>query len=109
MWTEPRATDRLLDTLAAGVVLEDGEHTQRAAIAREADNAFTIELREGKKRQIRRMCEGVGLRVVRLVRTRFGPLTIGRLQPGGTRHLGRGEREQLWDAAGLRERRLRPE
>ena len=49
-------------------------------------------LREGKKRQIRRMCEQVGLKVVGLKRIRIGQITLGQLPPGQWRYLGEHER-----------------
>lgn len=49
-------------------------------------------LREGKKRQIRRMCELVGLKVVGLKRIRIGNVGLGRLPPGRWRYLGENER-----------------
>ena len=47
---------------------------------------------EGKKRQIRRMCELVGLRVTGLKRIRMGKVKLGRLPPGQWRYLGANER-----------------
>jgi 23S rRNA pseudouridine2604 synthase len=49
-------------------------------------------LREGKKRQIRRMCEAVGLRVLGLKRVRIGAVMLGALPPGQWRYLGADER-----------------
>ena len=48
-------------------------------------------LREGKKRQIRRMCELVGLKVVGLKRIRVGKVVLGNLPDGQWRYLGKGE------------------
>jgi 23S rRNA pseudouridine2605 synthase len=50
-----------------------------------------ITVGEGKNREIRRMCEATGLEVERLVRTRFGPVTLGRLESGMTRRLSETE------------------
>lgn len=44
-------------------------------------------LREGRKRQIRRMCEAVGLKVLALKRVRIGRITLGALPPGQWRYL----------------------
>jgi pseudouridine synthase len=44
-------------------------------------------LKTGWKRQVRRMCAAVGLRVLRLRRVRLGPLELGRLRPGAWREL----------------------
>jgi 23S rRNA pseudouridine2604 synthase len=49
-------------------------------------------LREGKKRQIRRMCELVGLKVIGLKRIRIGQIPLGSLPVGQWRHLGPNER-----------------
>ena len=49
-------------------------------------------LREGKKRQIRRMCEAVGLRVLGLKRVRIGAVLLGPLPPGQWRYLREDER-----------------
>ena len=49
-------------------------------------------LQQGKKRQIRRMCELVGLRVTGLKRIRMGKVKLGRLPPGQWRYLGANER-----------------
>jgi pseudouridine synthase len=104
VWTDPppRAID--LDQLAAGVEIEPGVATRPALIER-IDQGFEIEIREGKKRQIRRMCEALGLRVTRLLRTRFGPLELGALAPGELRPLTAEEIVALDQAAGLPHRR----
>lgn len=52
---------------------------------------FTIELREGRNRQIRRMCELVGLRALRIHRLRIGNVHLGSLPAGRWRHLQIGE------------------
>ena len=49
-------------------------------------------LREGKKRQIRRMCEAVGVQVLGLKRVRIGAVELGALPPGQWRYLRDGER-----------------
>lgn len=58
-------------------------------------NAIKIVLREGRNRQIRRMCEAVGLEVVELLRTRVGAIALGNLLPGNFRTLNTEEIEQL--------------
>lgn len=50
-------------------------------------NVLRITIHEGRTRQVRRMCEAVGYPVVRLVRTRIGPLTDRALKPGAWRAL----------------------
>jgi 23S rRNA pseudouridine2604 synthase len=56
-------------------------------------------LKEGRNRQIRRMCELVGLEVTDLVRVRTGPVVLGDLPEGKWRHLTKDEREGLIVAA----------
>ena len=60
-----------------------------------------VTIREGKRREIRRMCEAVGHRVDRLVRVRFGPIELGRLPPGRWRPLREDEIGALRAAVGL--------
>ena len=60
-----------------------------------------IVLREGKKRQVRRMTAAVGYPTLRLVRVAIGPLTLGKLQPGQWRDLTENERRNLLRALGL--------
>ncbi len=85
--------------LREGIVLEDGR-TGPAKVALAAPNVLRIVIHEGRNRQVRRMCEAVGHPVVRLVRTRIGPLTDRRLRPGQWRELSPGEVRQLAKAAG---------
>jgi 23S rRNA pseudouridine2605 synthase len=64
-----------------------------------------ITIAEGKTREIRRLCEALDLGVERLVRTRFGPVALGKLPSGETRTLTRTEREII-DAVGHRKKRV---
>ncbi|HZH24070.1 MAG TPA: rRNA pseudouridine synthase, partial [Solirubrobacteraceae bacterium] len=77
-----------------GVVLDDGR-TAPARVRRLAPDRLEIVLREGRKRQVRRMCDTVGHRVVKLERVAFGPLRLGDLPLGGHRRLSAAEVEQL--------------
>ncbi len=61
-----------------------------------------VVLREGKKRQLRRMTAAVGLPCLRLVRVGIGPLTLGELQPGQWRWLTAGEEAELLEFVGLK-------
>jgi 23S rRNA pseudouridine2605 synthase len=83
-----------LNRLRDGVCL-DGIMTAPAAVdvlpSSEDARWLRIVLHEGRNRQIRRMTEAVGLRVRRLIRTRIGPLRLGRLAPGRWRDLGPAE------------------
>lgn len=60
-----------------------------------------VVLTEGRKRQVRLMCEAVGLPVVRLIRSRIGPLRLRGLVPGRVRELTAAEIERIRQAAGL--------
>jgi 23S rRNA pseudouridine2605 synthase len=60
-----------------------------------------ITLREGRSRQVRRMCDAIGHPVVRLRRVRIGPIVDDRLRPGESRDLSAGEVAELKAAAGL--------
>lgn len=71
--------------LEAGVELEDGPALAVRAVPTEGGAEIT--LRDGRKRQVRRMVAAVGNEVVRLVRTRFAGLTLAELSPGGYRRL----------------------
>ncbi len=72
--------------LRRGVDLDDGP-TAPARVAVVAPTLLRIVIHEGRNRQVRRMCEAVGHPVVRLVRTRIGPLADPSLGPGSYRPL----------------------
>src|SRR5271168_3452850 len=75
-----------LRALRDGVELEDGP-TAPARVRRLGPQELEITIREGRNRQVRRMCEHVGHPVLELERTRFGPLRLGDLAPGEYRRL----------------------
>ena len=75
-----------LRQLREGVELEDGV-TSPAKAVRVSDGLLRLTIHEGRNRQVRRMCEAVGHPVVRLVRTRIGPLADRKLKPGEWRAL----------------------
>jgi 23S rRNA pseudouridine2605 synthase len=90
--------DRDLERLRRGVELEDGP-TAPAPVRRIGEREVEIVLAEGRNRQVRRMFEAVGNRVVALRRVRFGSLELGRLAEGGARRLGDREIARLWKDA----------
>lgn len=90
-----------LERLRHGIFI-DGRRTAPAEVVRgqivragTGTTRLTITLREGRNRQVRRMCAAVGHPVRSLVRTRIGPLTLGRLRPGEWRELTAREVETL--------------
>jgi len=83
-----------LRRLREGVALDDGM-TAPARVGKVAATALRMTIHEGRNRQIRRMCEKVGHPVVRLVRTRIGPLTDRQLKPGEWRPLTTAELRAL--------------
>jgi 23S rRNA pseudouridine2605 synthase len=91
---EPPVTLTALKMLTTGVVLEDGP-TSRAQVRLIAPDVIELEIHEGRKRQVRRMCEAVGHRVVALERVRIGALELGDLAIGEHRRLGGSEIEAL--------------
>lgn len=95
---EGRPTRATLRRLREGVELEDGP-TAPAQVALVEPSLVRITIHEGRNRQVRRMCEAVGHPVVRLVRTRIGPLADRRLRPGEWRELTRDEVRSLERAA----------
>jgi 23S rRNA pseudouridine2605 synthase len=93
-----------LKALRDGVDLEDGP-TAPARVRRIAPDTVEITIREGRNRQVRRMCQAVGHPVRSLDRVRFGPLTLGTLSPGQYRQLGERELAALARAvSGVRSR-----
>lgn len=100
-------TAAALRRLRTGVELEDGV-TAPARVTLVPPDALRIVVHEGRKRQVRRMCEAVGCPVVRLVRTRIGPLAERRLRPGEWRELTPAEVRALEAAAARLAPPLRP-
>ncbi|MCD6728226.1 MAG: rRNA pseudouridine synthase [Solirubrobacteraceae bacterium] len=93
-----RIGDGALRALRAGVELEDGR-TAPARVRRVGSGELELVLREGRKRQVRRMCEAVGHPVLRLRRVGIGPLELGGLAEGRTRRLTPAEVDALRRAA----------
>ena len=105
---KPAATEEQLSSLAAGVETEDGlmsPASVRVTGAQAGRTVFEITLREGKNREIRKMCETVGLAVIRLKRTSIGPLRLGALKSGEYRKLSRAEIAAIKSACGIRQAR----
>lgn len=88
---EGKLDEKRLALLNHGLSL-DGHALKPAKVAWQNEDQLKFILKEGKKRQIRRMCELVGLKVVGLKRIRIGRVRLGNLPSGCWRYLGDGER-----------------
>ena len=82
-----------------GIEIDDGPVVAEEVEVRPGPQPRTWELeltiREGRTREVRRICEAVGLEVLRLVRTAFGPVRLGTLAPGAARALSAKELDLL--------------
>jgi 23S rRNA pseudouridine2605 synthase len=90
----PPVSEGALQRLREGVELEDGR-TAPAGVRQVAPGTLELTLREGRKRQVRRMCDAVGHPVEELERVAFGPLRLGDLAAGKGRLLTPAEVERL--------------
>src|ERR1044071_9306772 len=92
---------RAIEKLKKGVYIEGGRtspahvHVGSTVKGHKPTTLLTITIREGRNRQIRKMCSAVGLPVRDLRRIRMGPITLGRLKPGQWRDLSPGEVKRL--------------
>lgn len=79
-------TQEILNKLSNGIELEDGM-TSPAVARKLADNEIGLTIHEGRNHQVRRMLAAVGLKVKKLHRSKYGPLTLDGLKPGQWRDL----------------------
>lgn len=97
----PDISDEQLVELSEGVVI-DGKKTQPATVLvldkQPGRVVLQMTIHEGRNRQIRKMCEAVGLEVAKLKRTSIGPLKLGMLKPGEYRELKPDELRALRNA-----------
>jgi 23S rRNA pseudouridine2605 synthase len=93
------ADQKLLAAIARGVRTEDGEFLRARSVrilrSGERNSWLEIVLDEGKNRHIRRMLQGLGVEVQRLVRVAVGPLILGQLPKGAVRPLTAAERQAM--------------
>lgn len=97
-------SERSIRALARGVELEDGRTRPAKVTPLDRSGGSTlveITITEGRNRQVRRMFDAVGHRVLGLVRTAIGPLKLGHLKPGSVRKLSPAEVRSLYRATGL--------
>jgi pseudouridine synthase len=101
---EGKPTHQALQALRSGVRLDDGVITSPATVrtlrSNEQKTWLEITLREGRNREVRRMCEAVGHHVEKLIRVSFGPLSLENLPVGGYRALSPKEVRGLKQIAG---------
>jgi 23S rRNA pseudouridine2605 synthase len=98
--------DELIERLSAGVEMTRGDRARPVSVRRlENRGQYTwleVVLAEGKNREVRRMIEAVGFKVLKLVRTRIGPLSLEGLQVGEWRDLSSSELVALRRPPGLK-------
>jgi len=87
--------DKAIERLSRGVRIDETERTARAEVRRlrnsDTNAWFEVTLFEGRNQQIRRMFDAIGHSVIKLVRSRIGPLEIGPLRAGQWRYLSQRE------------------
>lgn len=98
-------SDEDVARLREGIELDDGMAAFESvadAGGSGANHWYHVTLREGRKREVRRLWEAIGCQVSRLIRLRYGPVTLGRrLRPGKWRDLDENELQALYQVAGL--------
>jgi 23S rRNA pseudouridine2605 synthase len=94
----PPVDERALRALRAGIELDDGR-TAPAQVRAVRPDVLELTIHEGRKRQVRRMCDAVGHPVLALRRVRFGPMALGDLAVGAHRKLTAAEVERLRGAS----------
>jgi 23S rRNA pseudouridine2605 synthase len=90
-----RLTDRGLQRMRRMATAPGGAGTVEVVKELGKVTVLRIKLYEGRNRQVRRLCEAVGLRVVKLKRVSFGPISIRKLPEGAVRPLEKGELDRL--------------
>ncbi|MGI6588539.1 MAG: pseudouridine synthase [Peptococcia bacterium] len=100
-----RVNKQNVERLQKGIELEDGL-TQPALVkvrqCKQAETLLEITIREGRNRQVRRMCEKIGHPVITLKRLKFGPLALGNLKVGEYRELNLYEIQALKNVCHLK-------
>jgi len=94
-------TETFIKKMGAGIVLDDGYKTQPCIAKKAGDYIFSIILTEGKKRQIRRMCQVLGYEAVDLKRIRILNIQLGDLHSGQLRKIGGHELEKFLGQLGM--------
>ncbi len=100
----PSISEEQLTALTEGIIIDDRKTAPAEVhVVTKEENRVVLEiiLYEGRNRQIRKMCEEVGLEVARLKRTAIGSIKVGMLKQGAWRHLTDDEVRKLMIAAGM--------
>jgi len=87
-------TTKILNKLSSSIQLDDGP-TAPAKASKLAENKIELTVHEGRKHQVKRMLDAVGLPVKQLHRSKYGPLDLSGLKPGQWRELTKQEVLQL--------------
>lgn len=99
-------TPEMIERLTQGVMLEDGDARFESVVdagGQGANHWYHVVIREGRNREVRRMWETVGAKVSRLIRVRYGSVTLPRmLRPGRSDDVEGEELTALYEAVGLR-------
>lgn len=90
-----------LKNFASGIELEDGMTAPCIIKPHKATNTYSVIIKEGRKRQVRRMFDYFGRKVINLHRIAFGPIKLGNLQSGKLRPVTQEERKALLKATNL--------
>ena len=100
----PSISEDQLTALTEGIIIDDRKTAPAEVhVVTKEENRVVLEiiLYEGRNRQIRKMCEEVGLEVARLKRTAIGSIKLGMLKQGSWRHLTDDEVRKLMISAGM--------
>ncbi len=99
--TNVKITDNFIFKMSQGVYLEELDVTTRPCkVTQEGEYTFRIILTQGLNRQIRRMCDELGYRVISLKRVRVMNISLGSLKPGEYRRIEGEELEELYALSG---------
>ena len=100
----PAVTEDQLTAITQGIIIDDRKTAPaQVRVVTKEDNRVVLEiiLYEGRNREIRKMCESLGLEVARLKRTAVGSVKLGMLKQGAWRELSEDEVRKLMIAAGM--------
>ena len=96
-----KLSDSELKQFSEGIELEDGLTAPCFIKPLKTFNTYSVKIKEGRKRQVRRMFEFFGRKVTNLHRISFGPIKLGNLQSGKLREINFEERKALLKATGI--------